>query len=151
MNALNKQVGGNHYKDMKIQPLEFAELSGLSPAQAKTIKYLSRFLNKNGIQDIDKAAHCYEIFVDLYEQSKQKWFIEVWKICSKWLDDPRAWTPKYSEQEYIEQFECEIQRYLIALVLQVPTPATLVSFQGSIEKLKAKHYGCECKNYDLAA
>ena len=42
-NALEKQTGGNHYKDMAIQPAEYAEKNGLSLLEGNIVKYVSRW------------------------------------------------------------------------------------------------------------
>jgi Protein of unknwon function (DUF3310) len=55
--ALETQVGGAHYKDMKIQPLEFIHANNIGFCEANAIKYLCRWRTKNGIQDLEKAAH----------------------------------------------------------------------------------------------
>ena len=44
-NALEKQVGGNHYKDLKIQPIEFIHANNIPFCEANAIKYLCRWRN----------------------------------------------------------------------------------------------------------
>lgn len=61
MDALKTQVGGNHYKSMAIQPTEFAMAHDFDPCAFSILKYTSRYMNKNGAQDIQKAIH----FIDL--------------------------------------------------------------------------------------
>lgn len=56
--ALNTMVGGNHYKEGCIQPIEFFMAnSNLDFCQANIIKYAFRHKNKNGIQDLLKVIH----------------------------------------------------------------------------------------------
>lgn len=59
--AIDKQVGGNHYKDFKVQPAEFCHINGIPYLEATAIKYLCRWRNKGGIQDLDKAIHFIEL------------------------------------------------------------------------------------------
>lgn len=59
--ALSTQVGGSHYKDMEIQPVEFCMRNNLNFCQSSAIKYICRYKNKNGKQDIDKAIHFLQI------------------------------------------------------------------------------------------
>lgn len=59
--ALSEQVGGSHYKDMAIQPVEFCMRNNLNFCQSSAIKYICRYKNKNGAQDIDKAIHFLQI------------------------------------------------------------------------------------------
>lgn len=67
--AFEKQISGNHYKDMKIQPMEFALANDLNYGQANAIKYICRYKNKNGKQDLEKAIHCLELLME-YEYGK---------------------------------------------------------------------------------
>lgn len=60
-NATQKQVGGSHYKDMPIQPVEFITKNGVPFIEGCVIKYVIRHRNKNGAQDIDKAIHFLEL------------------------------------------------------------------------------------------
>ena len=59
--ALAEQVGGSHYKGMAIQPVEFCMRNNLNFCQSSAIKYICRYKNKNGAQDIDKAIHFLQI------------------------------------------------------------------------------------------
>lgn len=52
---MSEQIGGTHYKDMKIQPLEYSMANGLNACEHSVIKYVSRHRNKNGRQDLEKA------------------------------------------------------------------------------------------------
>ena len=55
MNPLDTQEGGTHYKDMKIQPAEFIHANNIGYFEGNVIKYVSRWRNKNGIEDLKKA------------------------------------------------------------------------------------------------
>lgn len=63
--ALNKQVDGSHYKDLKIQPLEYIHANGIPFAEGCVIKYVSRWRNKGGIKDLEKAKHFLELLIEL--------------------------------------------------------------------------------------
>ena len=60
----NTQVGGSHYKDMKIQPIDFIVGNNLGYIEGNIIKYISRYKAKNGIQDLEKAKHYLEILIE---------------------------------------------------------------------------------------
>ena len=60
---LETQVGGSHYKDMPIQPVEFCQTNGLRFCEASAIKYICRHRNKNGRQDLEKAIHFLQMLV----------------------------------------------------------------------------------------
>ena len=57
----DKQVGGSHYKSFHIQPYEFISKNDLSFFQGNVIKYVCRYLNKNGIEDLNKIIHYCEL------------------------------------------------------------------------------------------
>ena len=57
----DRQIGGSHYKDFVIQPYEFISKNDLSFFQGNVIKYVCRYLNKNGIEDLDKIIHYCEL------------------------------------------------------------------------------------------
>lgn len=64
-NALSKQVAGDHYKDMAIQPIEFSMRNGLNACQHSVIKYICRYKAKDGRQDLEKAKHFIDLLIQL--------------------------------------------------------------------------------------
>ena len=65
MSALNEQVGGVHYKDMAIQPVEFIHANGIGFCEGNAISYLCRWRAKGGIEDVRKAIHFLELLIEL--------------------------------------------------------------------------------------
>jgi len=68
--AIDKQIGGNHYTQFKIQPIEFITKNKLSFIQGCIIKYICRFENKNGVEDLDKIIHYCELQKELLKNDK---------------------------------------------------------------------------------
>ena len=64
-NPLKSQVGGEHYKKYAIQPIEFIEKNYLSFSQGNVIKYICRYKDKNGLQDLLKAKHFIDLIIQL--------------------------------------------------------------------------------------
>lgn len=60
---MNKQIGGNHYTDMAIQPREYIVKNGIGYDEGNAIKYISRHLKKGGKKDLLKAIHCIELAI----------------------------------------------------------------------------------------
>ena len=58
------QVGGSHYKDMKIQPAEFINKNEMKFAEGNAIKYICRHVNKGGLQDLQKAKHYIDMIIE---------------------------------------------------------------------------------------
>lgn len=70
--ALTTQEGGSHYKSMKIQPIEYALANNLGMAEASVVKYVSRYKNKNGVEDLKKARHFLDILIEHIEKENNK-------------------------------------------------------------------------------
>ena len=67
MSQFDIQVGGDHYKKMPIQPLEFIAKNGLDFFQGCVIKYVIRYRDKNGIEDLKKARHFIDMMIEMME------------------------------------------------------------------------------------
>ena len=65
MSALNKQVAGNHYKDFVIQPIEFITKNNIPFIEGNIIKYICRWQDKGGMEDLDKVIHYVELLKEL--------------------------------------------------------------------------------------
>ena len=70
--ALEIQVGGNHYKDLAIQPIEYIFANDIGYAEGNIIKYVSRWKSKNGIQDLKKARHYLDLLIEHLESREDE-------------------------------------------------------------------------------
>jgi hypothetical protein len=68
-NPLSSQVGGNHYKNLVIQPVQYITANNIPYIEGNIIKYITRWRNKNGIQDLHKVIHYTQLLIE-FEQSK---------------------------------------------------------------------------------
>ena len=64
-NPLEKQVGGNHYKGFVIQPVEFIYKNNIPFIEGNILKYILRYKQKNGIEDLKKARHYLDMLIEL--------------------------------------------------------------------------------------
>jgi hypothetical protein len=64
MSVYKKQIGGTHYKDMKIQPSEFINENKLLFAEGNAIKYICRHTSKGEVKDLEKAKHYIDMIID---------------------------------------------------------------------------------------
>ena len=71
MSALEVQVGGSHYKDKAIQPIEYSHANHLGFCEGNVVKYISRWRQKNGIADLEKARHYLDLLIELESSAKQ--------------------------------------------------------------------------------
>ena len=70
--ALDEQVGGDHYKKLGVQPVEFISVINANFFQGNVIKYITRYKDKNGIKDLEKAKHYLELMKELKPQTDTK-------------------------------------------------------------------------------
>ena len=59
-----KQIGGAHYKSMKIQPAQFINENNLPFAEGNAIKYICRHRHKGEVQDLEKAKHYIDMIIE---------------------------------------------------------------------------------------
>jgi len=70
MSAFDTQVGGSHYKDMAIQPVEFIQKNRLGFIEGNIVKYICRWRGKNGIDDLRKVRHYIDILIEMETASQ---------------------------------------------------------------------------------
>lgn len=66
--VLDEQVGGDHYKNLAIQPVNYITKNGLGYLEGNIIKYVTRHKHKNGLEDLLKAKHYLEMAINNYER-----------------------------------------------------------------------------------
>jgi hypothetical protein len=64
VSAKDYQIGGSHYKNKGIQPIEYIMANKLSFCEGNVVKYVSRWRDKNGIDDLLKAKHYLEFLIE---------------------------------------------------------------------------------------
>lgn len=62
--CLNEQVGGSHYKKLKVSPAYFICENKLLFAEGNIVKLACRHQNKNKAEDIKKIIHYCEIILE---------------------------------------------------------------------------------------
>lgn len=65
INALETQVGGSHYRNGGIQPVEYIESNHLGFCEGNVVKYVTRHQHKGGRQDLEKAKHYIDLLIEL--------------------------------------------------------------------------------------
>jgi Protein of unknwon function (DUF3310). len=65
MSANDKQVAGGHYRKQVIQPWDYIALNGIPYLEGNVIKYVSRWRDKGGIADLEKAKHYIDKIIEL--------------------------------------------------------------------------------------
>jgi hypothetical protein len=62
--ALQTQIGGSHYTNMAIQPIEYILANTIPFPEGNVIKYVSRWRNKGGVKDLEKAVHHLKLLIE---------------------------------------------------------------------------------------
>lgn len=70
MSANERQVGGSHYQKQKIQHWDYILANDIPYMEAQIIKYVSRHRDKNGVQDLEKAAHFLQKLIEVEKATK---------------------------------------------------------------------------------
>lgn len=65
MSAFDTQVGGDHYKDLAIQPAEYCQRNKLGALESFVVKYVTRHREKGKRKDIEKAIHCLQLLLEI--------------------------------------------------------------------------------------
>lgn len=93
MSALDTQVGGSHYKDLKIQPVEYITANNIPYMEGNVIKYVTRWRDKGGLRDLEKAKHYLEMLIEMQNQKAKDGLLD---LVQKELDDCADQAPKAS-------------------------------------------------------
>jgi hypothetical protein len=84
MSSYDKQIGGTHYRKMKIQPSKFVIENKLLFPEGNVIKYICRHPYKGGKEDLEKAKHFIDMIIERdYEEEKEK--------QETWVEGYRKW------------------------------------------------------------
>jgi len=65
MKAKDIQIGGNHYSKYVIQPTEFIHKNNIGFIEGNILKYIIRYKDKNGIEDLKKAKHYIDLLIEM--------------------------------------------------------------------------------------
>lgn len=65
MSALTKQIAGSHYKGKAIQPVEYIHSNDIGFLPGNVIKYITRYKDKGGADDVKKAIHYCQMILEL--------------------------------------------------------------------------------------
>lgn len=63
------QIGGSHYSNKAIQPIEYILANDLGFCEGNVVKYVTRYKEKNGLEDLQKAKHYIEFLIEQYNKN----------------------------------------------------------------------------------
>jgi hypothetical protein len=63
-----QQIGGSHYATKAIQPWDYIVANNLGYLEGNVVKYVSRWKDKGGVEDLKKAQHYLAKLLELYDR-----------------------------------------------------------------------------------
>lgn len=67
--ALDVQIGGVHYAAKAIQPVQYIHANDIGFFEGNVIKYVTRWKDKGGLEDLRKAKHYIELLLELEDRA----------------------------------------------------------------------------------
>lgn len=96
MKAIDKQVGGDHYKDMVIQPIVFCQANNLNACESSIVKYACRHKQKGRRKDLEKVIHYAQMLIELeYGEDEAKVANETVEATDGWLRERKISWDEY--------------------------------------------------------
>jgi len=71
VSANKTQIGGQHYKDQNMQPWDYIAANKLGFFEGNMVKYVSRWRDKGGVEDLRKARHYLDKLIELETTVKE--------------------------------------------------------------------------------
>jgi len=106
MNATDKlNPDVQHYKDCKIQPIDYIVANNMSFLEGNIIKYVSRYKSKGGVEDLKKAKNYLEWLINSIENCELR--IENEKIPWRWSEEKLEKIRKYFKKNPVHQTEAK--------------------------------------------
>ena len=72
MKANEEQIGGRHYMDKPFQPWDFIVGNKMGYLEGNIIKYVSRYKEKNGVEDLIKASHYLDKLIEVTRNEQKR-------------------------------------------------------------------------------
>jgi hypothetical protein len=104
MSANDKQVGGSHYH-LVIQPWDYIHKNGIGFLAGNVIRYVTRYKEKNGKEDLLKAIHFLEKLIEEEYPNKTSMSFDDKELPTNIFDE----NPEYADSfnKGIDQFNAE--------------------------------------------
>ena len=68
---MREQIGGTHYSNLAIEPIDFIIENNLGFCEGNVIKYISRWKAKNGVEDLEKARWYIDFLIEVENGNKR--------------------------------------------------------------------------------
>lgn len=127
MRALNNQVGGDHYKKMKCQPIFLCNAVGLvyGFTGGNIAKYLCRFPHKGKpVEDLQKALHYIALHKEVYERPGE--------VQTDYLRNMTSHVERYISENKLPSYHADMLRMLVTALISGEFGALIDRVKGEI-------------------
>lgn len=69
---MREQIGGTHYSDLAIEPIDFITANNLGFCEGNIVKYIARWKAKNGVEDLKKARWYIDFLIESLKNETDK-------------------------------------------------------------------------------
>jgi hypothetical protein len=99
------QVGGDHYRKLPIQPMEYIQKNKLNFCEGSIVKYATRWRDKGGLQDLLKIKHCVDLLIEIEGLDEEEKGDVIDQSSNTDSEDTLAWWLGLSHHDWREQKE----------------------------------------------
>jgi hypothetical protein len=140
--AREEQVGGNHYRKHKIQPIQYIVANKIGFLAGNVVKYVTRYKDKGGAEDIRKAMHYLELILEFE-------YPTTVKAPGQAIDTPLAYTlPPITSGSVRDEGELLYLSPKLILKLEADDPDTIGDLYGSV---RSHQEGCNAQGSGQSA
>ena len=108
MSAFDQQVGGTHYKATGIQPVQFIMANAMGFCEGNIVKYVTRWRDKGGLDDLCKARHYLEF---IQESADYRHLVKLLRR-SAGINKHRISAEEYIEANELPKHEAGVVRHI---------------------------------------
>lgn len=150
--SLKDQVGGSHYKKLAIQPVEYIQKNGLGYIEGSVVKYVTRWRDKGGVEDLKKARHFLSMLIEMESTrvgTDNQDDVAFRREMAKYAQSDNQGTRDSTPKSYNPWFDRMMQeRYKIRGIDLAPT-RTLITQPGQMTVEEIKDHAKQVFGIDL--
>lgn len=150
--SLKDQVGGSHYKKLAIQPVEYIQKNGLGYIEGSVVKYVTRWREKGGVEDLEKARHFLSMLIEMESKragNNSQGSVVAIDEMAKYAQSDNQGTRGSTPKTYNPWFDQMMQeRYKVRGIDLAPT-RTLIRQPGQMTVEEIKDHAKQVFGIDL--
>jgi hypothetical protein len=133
MKALGTQIAGNHYKDLPYQPVELWAKLKLNAFEGAMVKYITRYKDKNGSEDLNKVLHFWKLYQEL--KPLPRWYRFVpWYIEHVWYYKMSKEVDRYCDMNNMEPTQKKALKIALSRITERHDMALWIGFLKTMRR-----------------